>query len=427
MCLIFTYSKGVDLMGRDKTALFMTVGIGGQNKESLVNGLYTCIDKTNTDLIVFFASEQSKVGMVPLIKEAYFKDKQRELTHCKIIGIENVDDFDHIFNKIKNAVLEYQNEYKIIINYNSGTKTMTMTAALISALYNTDLISVIGKRNDSGFIESKTEQINYLNLYQYYDELLINKLREYFNNNNFESGKLLFKDITSNKINKEAYEKLFNSYYAANNVNFEEAFDNFDLKLFKEECEGLDENQLNNNAQALNIINNKNKHGEYNSNRDYYILASILNNAWRKYENNRYDDGIARLYRSLELIAQIRLMEYNIDSSNVNIEILRENNVDEGFIEKINNKKVKNIALNEDYLLLKLLNDELGIYYENNFNKIRNMLNFRNNSILAHGLDSLTKEQFEKFNDVVLSMANLLKPDIAKYIEHTKFPTFKLD
>ncbi|WP_295592631.1 TIGR02710 family CRISPR-associated CARF protein [uncultured Methanobrevibacter sp.] len=415
-------------MGRDKTALFMTVGIGGQNKESLVNGLYTCIDKTNTDLIVFFASEQSIEGMIPFIKKAYLKDKQRELTHSKTIKLENVDDFDHIFNKIKNEVLTYQDEYKIIINYNSGTKTMTMTAALISALYNTDLISVIGKRNNKGFIESKTEQINYLNLYQYYDELLINKLREYFNNNNFESGKLLFKDITSNKINKDAYEKLFNAYYAADNVNFEETFENFDSKLFKEECEGLDNNQLDNNSKAFNIINIKNKDGSYHSERDYYILASILNNARRKYDDNKYDDGIARLYRSLELIAQIRLnKKYGIDAGNVDIALLEDYSVDEKFIKKIKNKKEKNISLNDDYILLKLLDDELGIYYEKNYNKIRNMLTFRNNSILAHGLDSLSKEQFKKFNNEVLNIARLLKPDIDDLIKYTKFPTFKLD
>lgn len=415
-------------MARDKTALFMTVGIGGHNKESLVNGLYTCIDKTNTDEILFFASKESKKIMIPLIKETYFQNKQKELDNSKIIEIENVDDFDHIFNQIKNEVIKYQKDHKIIINYNSGTKTMTMTAALISALYDTDLISVVGKRNDKGFIESKTEQINYLNLYQYYDELLINQLREYFNNNNFESGKVLFKDISSNKINKEAYEKLFNAYYAMDNVNFEEGYEYFDSKLFKEECEGLDKNQLNNNSKAFRIICEKNKEGVYHWDRDYFILASILNNARRKYDDNKYDDGIARLYRSLELIAQIRLdKEYGIDTSNVNVSILEEYNVPKDFVNCIESKKSKKISLNEDYVLLKHLNDDLGIYYDSNYNKIRNMLTFRNNSILAHGLDSLSKKQFEDLNHEVLKIARILKPNIDETINETKFPTFKLD
>ena len=405
----------------------MTVGIGGQNKESLVNGLYTCIDKTNTDLIVFFVSKESKEIMVPLIKNAYVYNKNKELDNYEIVEFDNVDDFDHIFNKIKDEVLKYR-DYKIIINYNSGTKTMTMTAALVSALYDTDLISVIGKRNDKGFIESKTEQINYLNLYQYYDELLINKLMEYFNNNYFESGKVLFKDISSNKINKDAYKKLFNAYYAMDNVNFEEAYENFDAKLFREECIDLDEEQLNLNAKAFRIINKKNDDGIYHWERDYYILASILNNARRKYDDNKYDDGIARLYRSLELIAQIRLKnEYGIDTGKVDIDILEQNDVDIDFIQKIKNKKSKNISLNEDFILLKYLNDDLGIYYDKHYNKIRNMLTFRNNSILAHGLDALSKQQYEDFNHEVLKIARILKPDIDVFIKETKFPTFKLD
>ncbi len=412
-------------MARDKTALFMTVGIGGKNKENLIHGLYTCIDKTNTDVIVFFASEKSREIMIPPIKETYLKNKNRELEDFEIIEIEDVDDFDHIFKKIKNEILKYQEDYKIIINYNSGTKTMTMTAALISALYGTDLISVIGKRNPEGFVESKTEQINYLNLYQYYDELLINKLKENFNNNNFESGKLLFKDITSNKINKKAYEKLFNTYYAADNVNFEEVDENFDAKLFKEECEGLNHKQLEYNAKAFNIINIKNKDGTFHDERDYYILASILNNARRKYEDNKYDDGIARLYRSLELIAQIRLQKkYGIDTGKVDISILENYQVDDKFINKIKSKKEKNIALSEDYQLLNYLGDDLGKHYKKNFKKIRGMLTFRNNSILAHGLVSLSKEQFEDFNEEVLDMARLLKQDIDDLIKETKFPTF---
>lgn len=415
-------------MARDKTALFMTVGIGGQNKESLVNGLYTCIDKTNTDEILFFASKESKEIMIPLIKETYFHNKQKELDNFKIIEIENVDDFDHIFNQIKNEVIKYQKNHKIIINYNSGTKTMTMTAALISALYDTDLISVVGKRNDKGFIESKTEQINYLNLYQYYDELLMNQLREYFNNNNFESGKVLFKDISSNKINKEAYEKLFNAYYAMDNVNFVEGYEYFDAKLFKQECVGLDNDQLDKNSKAFRIICEKNKDGVYHWDRDYFILASILNNARRKFDDKKYDDGIARLYRSLELIAQIRLeKEYGIDTGNVDTSILKEYNVPDDFVNRIKNKKSQKISLDEDYLLLNHLKDDLGIYYNSNYNKIRNMLTFRNNSILAHGLDSLSKKQFEDFNHEVLKIARILKPNIDETIKETKFPTFKLD
>lgn len=417
-------------MPRDKTVLFMTLGIGGKNKENLANGLYNCIATTNTDLIVFFVSEKSQEIMIPLLKEIYFKNKNKELDHYELVEFDNVDNFDKIFNTMKSEVLKYKNDYSITVNYNSGTKTMTMTAALISALYNTDLIFIEARRNDEGYPEPNTESIKHLNLYQYYDELLIKKLKENFNKNNFESGKILFKDITSINIDKKAFEELFYSYYFIDNVNFEEAFAHFDSTLFKE-CKGLDMVQLGKNSKALNIINTKNVDDEGNESdhqeKDYYILASILNNAQRKYKGMKYDDAIARLYRSLEYIAQIRLeKDYGIDSSDVDINILKSHNVDQRFINKIENKNTKNISLNEDYFLLNFLDDDLGKYYMANLKKIRNMLKFRNKSILAHGTESLSKKQYEDFNKEVLKFANILKPNIKKYIEETEFPKFEI-
>ena len=45
----------------------------------------------------------------------------------------------------------------------------------------------------------------------------------------------------------------------------------------------------------------------------YYMLAFILNNARRREDENKFDDAVARLYRSLELFAQIRLSkEYGL-------------------------------------------------------------------------------------------------------------------
>ena len=144
-------------MPKEQTVLFMTVGKGSDQPNILAHGLYTCIDQTHTDWIVFFASEESKEDMVPRIKKKYYENKNLELDHCDIVVIEKIDDFDYIFNKIKDQILKYQDTHRIFINYTSGTKTMTMTAGLISALYGKDLISVRGKRDDDGYIIAKED------------------------------------------------------------------------------------------------------------------------------------------------------------------------------------------------------------------------------------------------------------------------------
>ena len=52
------------------------------------------------------------------------------------------------------------------------------------------------------------------------------------------------------------------------------------------------------------------------------MLASIINNSKRRGKENKFDDAVARLYRSFELIAQIRLLEkYNIDTNRVDIAV----------------------------------------------------------------------------------------------------------
>ena len=153
------------------------------------------------------------------------------------------------------------------------------------------------------------------------------------------------------------------------------------------------------------------------------MLASILNNARRREDENKFDDAVARLYRSLELIAQIRLSkEYGIDSSNVDIDVLRQNNIDDDYLSEINISDEIKFGLTADYELLAQLNDDLGDFYLENKNQIRNILKFRNNSILAHGFDSCSKKEYDEFSEIVLKAANLLHNDMEKFIEETKFP-----
>lgn len=174
----------------------------------------------------------------------------------------------------------------------------------------------------------------------------------------------------------------------------------------------------------MNTFNQNSSNGPAEHNlKKYYMLASILNNARHREDENKFDDAVARLYRSLELIAQIRLSkEYGIDSSNVDIDVLRQNNVDEDYLSEINISDEIKFGLTADYELLVKLDDDLGDFYLENKNQIRNILKFRNNSILAHGFDSCSKKEYDEFSEIVLKAANLLHKDMEKFIEETKFP-----
>ena len=123
------------------------------------------------------------------------------------------------------------------------------------------------------------------------------------------------------------------------------------------------------------------------------------------------------------------MSKYGIKSSNVDVSILLDKNVTSEFVDSLErireDGKIK-IGLVQDYLLLNELNDDLGIYFVENRSKINNLTVKRNNSILAHGLESQSKEDFDKFLDLVLNLAKKLDKDMGKFLNQTKFAKFDL-
>ena len=209
-------------------------------------------------------------------------------------------------------------------------------------------------------------------------------------------------------------------------MDFEEAYNH----LRQVDANQMELNDIKNdikfNLKALgNIMNSRSVNLK-----NCYILASLINNSIRRSEEFKYDDAIARLYRSLELIAQIELTKYNLKSSDIKVSTLKENNVSDEFIaelEKIREDGKIRIGLEKDFLLLNELGNELGKYYIENKSKIKNLTKKRNNSILAHGLDSLTKKDFDEFLDIVLNLSYTLDKDMKKFLKQTKFAKFDLD
>lgn len=403
-------------MARRETALLMTVGtgIGGQvATEDLAHAILFSIDTTNPDKVIFFGLKLSKIT-IESVKEQYLDKFGDEFDYYEFIQLEEIDSFKTYFEAFKSKILEL-NDCKVIIDYTSGTKTMTMSAAFASMLFRKNLYFVGGERED-GVVLRGTEKIISQNLYHIYDDLMISKIKELFNTNRFDAGKELLKDVI--KADQNVYLKLFDAYYYFDNVDYKKADEYFITKEFNAEWPEL-KKQFGFNAKALYHLNK-----EDSAMRPFYILGSLLNNARRRAEETKYDDAIARLYRALELIAQIRLKEYGIDTSNVDSATLKKYGVDSDFKPDFN--EIIKLGLVQDYELLNSLGDELGEFYIKNKDDFLAVISSRNNSILAHGLSSQTEKQYNKFRDLVLKFASVLNPEMDEYIHETKFPEFRI-
>ena len=58
--------------------------------------------------------------------------------------------------------------------------------------------------------------------------------------------------------------------------------------------------------------------------------------------------------------------------------------------------------------------------------RILNIVKFRNSSILAHGMEAKTAEEYEEFLEMIMNVISVLDEKIFDYIEETKFPEFEL-
>ncbi|MEM4246186.1 MAG: TIGR02710 family CRISPR-associated CARF protein [Candidatus Bathyarchaeia archaeon] len=123
-------------------------------------------------------------------------------------------------------------------------------------------------------------------------------------------------------------------------------------------------------------------------------VLDLLENARRRIQIGLYDDATARLYRTIEAVAQYRLQTHY----------------------EMTAEKLKEIGgLSNLYLDLSQRGDPLGRMYDRERSKIQGLIEVRNTSILAHGWEPVKKQATEKlFNlteDLVRSLFALEKRD----------------
>lgn len=400
--------------------LFMTVGTGygDEGYKDLANGLYSSIKYNSPFKVIFFVTEKS-LNTVNYLRNLYELKENEELDSFECVKISNPDDFNNCYEMMSKEVDNYSNN-NIVVDYTSGTKTMSVSLAVIAILNYFPLMSITGKRGDAGVIKTSTEENKSQNPYQVYDQMNFESFKEHFNNCRFDSAEIslskivsLFDDDTINLL------KDFLSTYKDWD-KFHHTNPNFNTKNDIFSSMGK---QLALNIKSLEIITN-----ESHDFKNYYILADLLNNAKRRFNDGRFDDATARLYRSLEMIEQIILSkEYGLKTSEITVESLKKHDLSEDYINLLKTKEKDNIiklGLTDSYYLLYKLGNEIGKYFVENEKHYLNFLSLRNKSILAHGCNPVSKEEYMEFEQLVMNIAKIFNPKIDVYLKETEFVKF---
>ncbi len=144
-------------------------------------------------------------------------------------------------------------------------------------------------------------------------------------------------------------------------------------------------------------------------------VVDMVENARRRIaDQGRYDDGVARLYRAVEMWHQWRLTEqYSASTKRVDWE-----RVDDGsrgrFLKATN---LTQLTETLDLVRARTLDQILSDQHKDD-NVLRDLLQQRNSSILAHGLEPVGKGSAKKFLNYV--DATVDEPEIQLTAEHLR-------
>ena len=395
-----------------KKILFIPLHYENPDKTIFVkNDLVVFIYMMNADKIVFLTNKIHYNNIISIRNnyEQFFNKK----LDFDLVNIEHLYDLEYVIGRFEYKIEEYIND-EIIIDCTFSTDIMNLASILMADRYNTVI-----QKNMYPVDINKYRHVSKKNC-----DIL--KLQYYFNNKSFYlMNELLDNTFKLSHNNIRLYRSLSKDYSNWDNFNYDE-ISNRAYHLDFPEYSDI----FLNNKRGLEKIKDSGDARHY-----HYQIADMINNAKRRFIEGKFNDGVMRLYKTMDIIAHAELLtKYNINKTNVDVKHLTKLGLKRKYINKIENQhrsrttnKEIEINLTEGYFLLYRLNNKIGRYYYNNIELFTRLNRIRNKSILNHGKVSLTAEDYKEYETVVIEVANMFSSDINRYMSEIKFPKFKIE
>lgn len=425
------------MVDREKALIIgVGTGVGGvEGTQNLARGLLFSIKNHHPDRICFVVTRESQEKTLPLIRE---KDGRPNET----ILVEDEDDIEGIYALLKRKIELIRNECpSVTVDYTSGTKAMTAALAIVGTLFNVDALSYVAGKRAGGIVVPGTEKLHVVQPFFDYSERRIREATEIFNLHRYDAVLDIITDLKEECRHPDLLARVnpmevaSRAYANWDNFSHQQAY----RELSNLKLPDFDANKaflgrlvrcLEQNAHADRTHpEDKNKLlGILNPNLDRKILveaqqlylADIISSAARRATTDaKYDDAVARLYRAVELIAQLRLFNAGItNTSQVDLwcecpSLARQWNIPSG------DKKTR-LALDRCFALLAARGDKLGDEYGAD-KALKDSLSKRNFSILAHGLKPISLDEYRDMHQRVEGYAAKTVTSFAKLVSEATF------
>lgn len=403
---------------KDKLAL--VISVGGSPK-----GQAESIASHRPDHVVFFASEQS-VEKVPEILQLA---QSNEYTVPSRRNIVTPDEerlnpcYQNALRAIEAAREEGYSGSQIMVDYTGGTKTMS-ASILLAAIRTGCRFSYVGghqrNKNGLGIVMDGTERVlineNPWDLYgiQYRQQFAFAFNRYQFSAASGIAGEARLRCIPAEESLWATLALLCDGYSAWERFAHADA-----LRQIKRALERLQSALRGSSGlkpsfqETLNtVVRNRDWLEELTGKAanalgiSPHLIEDLLANAERRAEEGKYDDAVARLYRSLEMIGQAAFFErFGIGTSNVPPETIPET-IRSSYRAKYatkdkQGKEILRLGLDATFTVLAEAKVEAGLHYVKHRDKIKDILRERNDSILAHGSQPVTDKKYARLRDLL--------------------------
>ena len=424
--------------------------------------LIFCIENYHPDFTYFLCSFSS----VDIADDIAVKCNLNE-DQFNVKVVKNPESLEDCFAKSREIIQELQREYdNIHIDFTGGTKPM-VSGLVLAAIGEECTYSYVGTddlegrdKNGLGIVQDGFESIkDQRDPYDVFAVMEFNRGMDFFNRYQFSAAKLNFIEA-SKKLESEDLRELskifisivdlYDRWDKFNNVDDEKKTLN---KILSEIVKNITSSgnihdYLNNNhpdfisqmEDNIEFLKLKiSKKGVAKSKNVPYYLPDLLNNAYRRIEEGKYDDAVARLYRAIELIAQMSLNEENLIEEHIlnsHKEFkINKLDLDLKFVDSVPEEitemheysqpgKRMGVGLKNSYIILSALGSQYAREYLKD-EDIKTNLSSRNRSVLAHGLQPVDESMAGDLYRQVLGYAKKAFPDIVKYMDMADFPKFE--
>jgi len=379
-------------------------------------------------------------------------DKVAEICKLKMSQIEkskvNETEPTDIYREIKKCYLEWGRPERLYIDFTGGTKAMSTAAAMASAVVDVQMIYVGTNKYMQDFRKPfpGSERLFYIsNPMDVFGDLEIEKAYTLFGGFNYsgvcEKLSVLKEEVPDPVVRQELnfVYLLAQTYENWDALEFQDAYQTI-MRLNREITRDKKNNRqfvladfadkLAGQERTLEALNDVYTLAREKKNMEILkeiryclpLMFTMYQNADVREEQEKYDMATLLLYRLLEMIEQRRLATYNLFVSRMDYRAIRNvgNDDIETTLTALKNRVCAlkeqvfgrcsstylpdQVSLLDGFILLAALGDDIMLGGQDPVKKlkrIRAMVSLRNNSIFAHGLAPVSKDDFIKFKAFV--------------------------